>query len=284
MDFEGIPKQIDNIPDELALDLYRIISAPISMRDCTSYKSDAKNYIRTNYWGNHNIKYITSSMGNCLSIIDKALLEWEEKAYKDSTNKTTISDEEYDDICSCLIKSVDLNVEFALMIVILKRINVEHTLLNKYISHQHLQKVQNEYYQNIVFISELQKQCYGTVRDQLSAFESQMKYYIKTDILNQQMDAIDHMIADEEARRTKSFQNFLSIGGLAAAFVFALPAIHETLELIRALCAFISYDIPYISIANLSFACWSIMLFVLVLNIVNKNDIKNKSTRKIKRK
>src|SRR5699024_2229934 len=44
VDFEGSPKHINSIPNEVQEELFRIVSAPVPTRSNTSYLSDAKEY------------------------------------------------------------------------------------------------------------------------------------------------------------------------------------------------------------------------------------------------
>lgn len=71
--FDGMPKQIDNIPDDIQEELYRIVAAPVMTIECVSIKKEAKEYISKQLWGKHNFAYITKTTGGCLSIIDGAI-------------------------------------------------------------------------------------------------------------------------------------------------------------------------------------------------------------------
>lgn len=89
-----------------------------------------------------------------------------------------------------------------------------------------------------MFIPELQEFCYGSVSEQVEAFEKLMPYYLKEKIVTEKMQSIDRILADEESQRYEKLNNFISIVGLIMASVFGLPAIYDTFKILRGLCTF----------------------------------------------
>ncbi len=256
--YDGMPKQIENIPDQTQEDLYQIIAAPVSKIDCTSYKKIAREYLDSQSWERHNLKYITSTTGGCLSIIDEELLNWQQ----DRCKAAGIEDSALMD--HMLIRDLCINVEFALVIPLLKHLNVTYTYAKKNTNRKEVYGAQMKYNMNVMFISKLQEHCYGSASEQEIAFERMMPYYLKEDIKAAKMQALDRIIADKESQRSNSFQTFMSVAGFVVALLFGLPAIYETLSIIREICCFIEKDIPYLTAANTSFLMW-VMLMVLLI-------------------
>lgn len=261
--YDGIPKQIENIPDQTQEDLYRIIAAPVMRIECASYKKIAREYLDSQSWGRHNSKYITSTTGGCLSIIDEELLNWHEQQCKKMGIDDLAVMEHF------LIRDLCINVEFALVVLLLKQLNATNTYETKKIYQEDINIAQMKYNMNVMFISELQEYSYGTASEQVIAFERMMPYYLKEDIKAAKMQALDRIIADKESKRNNSFQTFMSVAGFIVALLFGLPAIYETLSIIRQFCFFIEKDIPYITATNLSFAVW-VLLIVLIIAYMRK--------------
>ena len=92
------------------------------------------------------------------------------------------------------------------------------------------------------------------------------------------MQSIDRILTDEESQRHEKLNNFISIVGLIVALVFGLPAIYDTFKILRGLCAFITYNIPLLTIENTSFGVWIILIIVLTVNIFRSRKISRKNT------
>lgn len=86
-------------------------------------------------------------MGRCVSIIDK--------------NVTEVSEEELteNEIYNHLINAVRINIEFALIIILLKKINSGYAFLKKKENANNIHKIQEEYLYNNIFIIQLQQSC-----------------------------------------------------------------------------------------------------------------------------
>lgn len=113
-----------------------------------------------------------------------------------------------------------------------------------------------------MYISELQEGCFGTVSAQIETFEKVMPYYLKEKITTDKLNAIDCIIADEEAKKQEALQNVIGFGGLLIAALFGLPAIYETISIIRRMCTFIRWDIPFFTIESFSIFVWVIIVCV----------------------
>ena len=262
-DFDGMPKQIGNISNRAMVDLFRIIAAPVTMMDCTSYEKLAQEYIKEHHWTRNNSKYICSTTGNCLSITDISFREYFLGAYKQDFGIDKVEDAERKIIYEKVANNLCLNVEYCIIILVLKYLNTKYfynLLLQK---PYEMHRVKKKYNMNVMYISELQENCFGTVSDQIETFERVMPYYLKENITEDKLKAIDCILADEETKRQDLLQNVIGFGGLIMAAVFGLPAIYETLSIIRQMCTFITFDIPILTIANFSVLMWVVVLIGL---------------------
>lgn len=263
-DFDGMPKQIGNISNRVMVDLYRIIAAPVTMMDCTSYEKEAQEYIKEHQWVKHNSKYICSTTGACLSITDIAFRDYFLGKYQQDYGVDEFEEQEKKIIYERVANNLCLNVEYAIIIMVLKYLNAEYfyeLLLKK---PQTMHDVKKKYNINVMYISEWQENCFGTVSEQIEAFERVMPYYLKENITADKLRAIDSILADEETKRQESLQNVIGFGGLVMAALFGLPAIYETISIIRQICTFITIDIPVFTIENFSVLVWIVVLVVLI--------------------
>ena len=265
-DFQGMPKQINNIPNKIIVDLYRIIAAPVSMMECASYEKEAQEYVKEHQWGKFNVRYICSTTGGCLSITDKEFVnyflelnDFIEEGSHEQLEKKTIYEEIINNLC--------LNVEYAIIIMILKYMTKNNFYTLQLKNPHEMHKLKREYNFNVMFIAELQENCYGTVSEQVECLEKIMPYYLKDKIANEKLEALDSVLANEEIARQASLQNLLSFGGLMITAMFGFPAIYETLTLVRTLSTFIKNDIPLITVENLSFSIWLTILTFLIISV-----------------
>lgn len=268
--FEGMPKQLNNIPLEVQEDLYKIIAAPVQVIAGTPYKQIAREYIENQSWGKYNMKYITSTTGGCLSIVDVSLCNTVRENYRKKWSIVKLTDKQNDIIDQSIIRDLCINVEFALIILLLKRMNASYIYAQKIEKPDEMQSFQNAYHLNLMYISELQESCFGTVSEQLTAFEQMMPYYLKESIVATKMAAIDKLLADQDAQRQSLLQKSIDLGGLVMALIFGLPAIYDTLSIIRNALDFITNDIPFINLENTSITVWLLLIIILAKYILSK--------------
>ena len=272
--YDGMPKQIENINSEIQEELYRIISAPVERLGCTSYKKEARDYLENHSWGNHNIRYIVSSNGGCLSVVDEAVHSWFQTLFKEEKHAKPPLADDVEMIDQLLIRSVCENVEFALVVLVLKRINTSCLYFETIKNPKEARNKQKKYNENMLMIANIQENCFGTASEQLADFEMMMPYYIKKEVTDERLKALDRIITDNESHRNNSFQSFVSIVSVIMALVFGLPAIHETLSIVRKWFCFCSEDIPFLSINNISVVLWLLLIALIsfiILRINNKN-------------
>lgn len=270
VDFEGMPKQIYNVPKEVQEDLFRIIAAPVPNRKSTSYVKDAQEYLKENSWGGHNINYIVKSTGGCLSYIDQALIDTISEEYKEQNSINCLDRVDYLNLCNNIATNVFINVEFALLIILLKKMNDCNCYYEKVNELGDLSKIQKEYNRNILFISELQEDCYGSVSEQTEFFEKRMCHYFKQEIMERKLIAIDSILRDEEKKKREEFQDFIAIGGLMLNIAIGLPAINDTIAVIREVFAFWPYNVPIITMENVILFLWLVFNGFILIKIVKE--------------
>ena len=265
--FDGMPKQIDNIPDDIQEELYRIVAAPVMTIECASIKKEAKEYMSKQLWRKYNFAYITKTTGGCLSIIDDAFQSWAQDKYCEDNNKTSIDAESQSEIDRFLIRNVHENVEFALVIPILKHLNASYVLKTDPTKARWAQMAYNE---NVLLISRLQDCCYGSVSEQVKVFEQMMPFYLKEELMKKRKDAFDTIIAEKEAQRNNSFQTFMSIASIVVALLFGLPAVYDTFSITRKSLSFFSQDIPCLTVENTSLFAWIFIMAMLCAYMCRK--------------
>lgn len=230
IDFDGRPQHINSIPNDVKEDLFRIICAPVPSRNNTTYSKDADEYLKNHSWGGQGVKYIAKSTGGCLSFIDKTISDYVSDDYKTETKTSVLTPfNDYYNLCNKLARDLCVNVEFALIIILLKKTNESNDYFNKIASMKKLSDTRIEYNKNILFISELQENCYGSVSEQTALLEKMMPHYFKHEITSAKKIAIDNILQQNEQEKNERFQNYISTGGLILTLIFGLPSLYETL-------------------------------------------------------
>ena len=268
IDFDGIPQHINSIPNDVKEDLFRIICAPVPSRNNTTYTKDADEYLKNHSWGGHGVKYIAKSTGGCLSFIDKTILDYVSDDYKTETKTSVLTPfNDYYNLCNKLARDLCVNVEFALIIILLKKTNESNDYFNKIASMKKLSDTRIEYNKNVLFISELQENCYGSVSEQTALLEKMMPHYFKHEITSAKSTAINNILQQNEQEKTERFQNYISTGGLILTLIFGLPSLYETLTIFRKLFSFYPYNIPYLTLENTSIILWLTLNGIIILKI-----------------
>ena len=268
IDFDGRPQHINSIPNDVKEDLFRIICAPVPSRNNTTYTKDADEYLKNHSWGGHGVKYIAKSTGGCLSFIDKTLSDYVSDDYKTETKTSVLTPfNDYYNLCNKLARDLCVNVEFALIIILLKKTNESNDYFNKIASMKKLSDTRIEYNKNILFISELQENCYGSVSEQTALLEKMMPHYFKHEITSAKKIAIDNILQQNEQEKNERFQNYISTGGLILTLIFGLPSLYETLTIFRKLFSFYPYNIPYLTLENTSIILWLTLNGIIILKL-----------------
>lgn len=268
IDFNKMPNQINNMSSDLQEELFRIISAPVPEHSYTSYSNDARDHMNKYSWGQHGIKYIIKTNGGVLSIIDKNLLNYYINEFKNSTGTSVLDNSDYTYMCNLLANDINTNIEFAILIIMLKKTNECNNVFEKSKRKCNLFKIRKAYYQNILFINELQNTCYGTVLEQTTQIEKMMPLYLKKEINNSNQVALDNILKDEEQRQNEHFLNFISIGSLMLSLIFGLPSIHDALLILQK--TFGLYNIPYLTLENSSVGLWILLNIFIIIKLLLK--------------
>lgn len=270
VDFDGCPHGVQNITDEIQEELFRIISAPVVEAPYTTYVDEAKEYLSKNTWGTHNVRCIINPTGACLSIVDKNVQEYWIEQYKMNPNEIPA------DVYIQYVREVQYGTEYPFVMILLKRINVLEDISKKNaLGHGKRTKVKRrykqimyEYLKNTIDICNIQEGCCGTVSKQFAEFERLMPYYTYEEISKCKQRAYNEILQGKASDREEKYQDFISIGGLGLSLVFGLPAIHETIDLLRNVVLCGMADIPYISLNNVSVAIWLIINIYIGIRII----------------
>lgn len=254
----GMFNDVKNIPNKIKEDIYKISMAPVQERDGVSYTEESINHIEKNGFFFNGMGYILSNMGKCISIVDNTVVDFAKQNFE----KEIVFDK--------LINDIRRNIEFTIIILLLKNINDSYYFYKKGLYNSNLSKVKNEYNKNRIFISLLQDDVYGSVREITSKFEENMTFFLDVKNVEERIDALNSILDEEQSNRILQLQNALSIVGLIFTIIFGLPAINDTLTHIRQLCYFITYDIPFVSIENISFSLWFLMSVGMGLFVLHK--------------
>lgn len=273
VDFEGCPYNVVEIDDEVQEELFKTIAGTFHEGPYTSYLKDAKEYISNNSWGSHNVRCIIKSTGGCLSILDRTVQDyWIKKNFTDNGKSPT--DIECIDMYEQYIHMIQNNTEFPLVILMLKRINVLDSIRRKSTLSNN-DKLDYEYLRNKIFISSIQEECCGTVCEQLDDFERMMRHYLRNKITDEKYQALNDILHRKKQEKEERFQRFISIGGIIFSLSFSLPAIRETVMIIRSICWWIKGDIPIITQDNFSVFIWIIFNVFIVrkLFLYNRKEL-----------
>lgn len=268
VDFDGMPGRVNDIPKRLQEELYRIVSAPVPEHPYTSYSEEAKEHMEKYSWGKHGMRYIIKINGGVLSLIDKGLLNYAVDDFKEEANTGVLDESDYLTMCNSLANNLNANVEFAILIIMLKKANECNDIYNKSKYPKDLFKVRKEYNENILFINELQSSCWGSVIEQTAQIEKMMPYYVNSEINQSNQIALGNILKDREQQKNEHFMNFISIGSLMLSLIFGLSSIYEALTILHKAIGVINWDIPYVSLENMSVFIWLLLNIVIMKKII----------------
>lgn len=267
-DYNPMPSSIQKSDNNINIVYYKIICAPINEMN-QDIKDEAKIYIDSNCWGMRGVKYITSVNGRCLSVVDKNLQDYVITQYMTSNGVSAISTEERAFIKDTITQEIRINVEFAILIIVLKKLNNSYSLYQKSTESNNLHKVNRDYNEGVLYINSLLSNVYGTVREQLDFFEHSIAYYLDNDKTNQNKEAIDNILLQEKARQEQKLNNKLTIGSFLLTLFFGLKAINETLCFIRPyLKNIIGGDIAGVTISDVSFVLWICLVILMIVLVI----------------
>lgn len=268
-DYNGMPDYVSELNATTMVDLYKIVSAPIQDLPSRVLEKQAKKHICNNSCNDTGIKYIVSSMGKFVSIVDKKILEHKKKEIVLKCNDVDNIELIETDLLNMVLNSVRTNAEFSFIILLLKRLNTLSSFHKKAYTKDIL-KSQEEFNRNKIFISELQNNCYGTVKVQLEQFENLIPHFMNKSITEENINAIESIVNGEENARKESLQNLMAIGGFLLTGIIGLPAIYDTVTVLRDSNLIIDTDLPIITKVNFSILLWIIMMIIMIVPIIIK--------------
>lgn len=253
---------VNNIPEFVKEELYKISMAPIQEIRGISYTNEAEEHFKDNGSFFKGVVYIASSMGKCVSIVDKSIVDFAKQKF------------DKEQVFPQIIGDLRRGAEFSISVLLLKLVNNSYTFEKKGTKNCNLIKVKNDYNRDKIFISMLQSSVYGSVRTLTGSFEKNMTFFVDKENVEDRMVSLNEIVEGEHRNRTEQLQTVLSIIGLIFTTIFGLPAINETLTIIRNICWFIQEDVPYLSIDNCSLLMWLLITVGLSLFMFLKSKIK----------
>ena len=250
-------KDVKNISENLQEDIYRILIAPILNRKNIDYLDDAQKCFDNMAFALNGTCSVFNKMNKCVTVMDDSIIEAGKEIYKE-------------DVYEYLIDDIRNGVEFAFCVLMLKKINNQYTFFTKRIGNGEESKIQNEYNSDRIFISLLLGDTYGSVREQVEFFEQSMKYFIDTQNSNERLESINNILGQKNANKIQTLQNVLSVGGLVFSVLFGLPAITDTVVLLRRIFSFVETDIPMLTVDNFSFGLWLLVNVIIACFVLLK--------------
>jgi len=251
-------KEVKNISENLQEDIYRILIAPVPNRKNIDYLDEAQKCFDNMSFALNGTCSVFNNMNKCVTVMDDSIIEAGKEIYKEN-------------VYEYLIDDIRNGVEFAFCILMLKKINNQYTFFTKRIGNGEENKIQNEYNSDRIFISLLLSDTYGSVREQVEFFEQRMKYFIDTQNSNERLESINNILEQKNADKIQALQNVLSVGGLMFSVLFGLPAITDTVVLLRGIFSFVETDVPILTINSFSFGLWLLVNSIMTCVVLFKS-------------
>lgn len=279
VDYEGMPTSIEQIPDRTGFDLFSFINAPVPQYQYKYLKEKANGFLKNNTWNGGNVKYLLKTTGGCLTTIDKNTLKQIAKDCDFNLKDKSLDASEriyfYSNICD----TIRVSTEFALSMVLLKKSISTSTYIDRHLKAQDLFNAREKYNLDLIEFCTLQESCFGSVSEQVEAFERGMPYYFKEEITEMKLKAandnleIQKQIQNEEMQRqNEKMHNTLSISGFLFTVFFGLPAVHETISILREFLQFaVPNNIAILTINNVSVIVWTISAFFICRKLISNN-------------
>lgn len=256
-DYLDMPNDTESLSKMMKEDIFRIVCAP-APRIPSSIKEDAEGLLKNYSWGKHNMKSVLKSTGGCVSFVDIELFDYRSQD-KYEKKMTELQEMERVDVANILARDVEVNVEFAILIIIMKKLNQRLNLWQKQNNQKDFIQVQKDYYENVIFIDSLQESCYGSVSEQVCSFEKMLPHYMKSELMAEKLNAVESILEIEKNENEEKMQRFITVGGFLLNVIFGLPSIYSALGILRDFCSFIQGDVPIISQANVSVIIWLLL-------------------------
>lgn len=233
IDYENAPKYLNKMPDGIQEGLFKIVASPVETGVIKDLRKQAKEYLNNNCWEKNHVNYYIKTTGGCLTVIDRHLLDESRKMFCLDNNKEHLTLEDKEFLNEKIAFDIFVNTEFALLILILKKTNNCSNYNQKMFMNKDFDVIQNEYWQNKLFISELQDNCYGTVYEQMQLFEEKMTHYFHLKLRAEKDDSINKIIEQKQYRKNEKLQKLLSAFSTIIVVILGLPAIVDTVKIFK---------------------------------------------------
>lgn len=218
--YKPMVKNINDIDDEMKEKIYRIIAAPVPTGKNFDYKKNIKLYWNDLEYSYSGMQIFCNRMGGALILPDKRYI----KKYKNNRKEITI------------IEQIDVNVEFAIIIILLKNI-ISKEVVNKIRftrnSERKYIKYQYKSYKSDLMICALEEDCYGSVHDQIKYLEKNMDKFIRQENVLRRKEAMHQIVIAKGERRREHTQQIINVTALAITFIGGVPGIKQTLKIIN---------------------------------------------------
>lgn len=283
-EFDNMPHDADVISGEIKEELYKMVCAPVSDLGITNYKDDAKKYFNEFECPLHNTRYLVKSTGGCLSYVDDKLrVFYIERTYKklmkEDKKLSNIDSESLNYLMRLLADNIALNCEFAILMTLLEKTMYADVINKKQFNLESHDSIEKEYDENRIFLTEIVEDTYGTVYEQAQFFRNKMYIYMKKREAEEKLDAINSLRLRETEKSKEAYKDFLSIMGFTISLVFGLPAIYNTIIVLRTSMSFFVLDVPYLRIDTLSIFIWAATNFFIFIRLIryNGNTLKRRN-------
>lgn len=239
-----------------------MLLSPFSGRSDFKYTKEIDNILNRQCYNLLNIHYYVKTTGKLITVTDKEFIEKCKKVY------------EINDCNKLIAKDLGQSSEFSIMIIMLEKMNNDLYFFERNHSKHQFKDIKLEYNNNIIFINNMIKGCMGTVIDQVSFFRDNLTHYLMSALSEANSNALDRMIEIEENERKSAFQNTVTIFGFILTVIFGLPAINQTLLIIKNTFYKDIDLIPSISTGQISVIIWAIVLTMAFIFLI-KRDVDN---------
>lgn len=254
LDFEGIPNDVRNINEELIKDLYLINCSPVPETSRGHCMEEAREYFKSNGYYLTNGLYALKTMGGCIHIVSKKMIDFNYKQLE-NTDLSKI------DKLHKISNELCVATEFAINIILLEKISIIANIVNLS-NNSNLYTEKKKYYEDQLFINQLQSNCYGTVYEQLEFFKKTLNLYSQKKLLKDRFEAIQEIINLQEINKKEKENRLISLFTVTFTLILGLPAILETLTIVKD----VLYKpdlLPNVSLKEISFIVWLVLVILL---------------------
>ncbi|WP_278849769.1 hypothetical protein [Thomasclavelia spiroformis] len=215
---------------------------------------EAREYFKSNGYYLTNGLYALKTMGGCIHIVSKKMIDFNYKQLE-NTDLSKI------DKLHKISNELCVATEFAINIILLEKISIIANIVNLS-NNSNLYTEKKKYYEDQLFINQLQSNCYGTVYEQLEFFKKTLNLYSQKKLLKDRFEAIQEIINLQEINKKEKENRLISLFTVTFTLILGLPAILETLTIVKD----VLYKpdlLPNVSLKEISFIVWLVLVILL---------------------